>query len=75
MSVEFDGEALYVALDKARRSRRLQWRDIGREASVSSSTFTRLGQGRHVSAQNLTRILLWLGTTDLAPYIVTKESQ
>jgi hypothetical protein len=33
------------------------------------SALTRLGQGAHPSADLLVRLLVWLGTTDLAPYI------
>lgn len=64
-----DPDALYVALDRKRRSRRMQWREIAQEASVSPSTFTRIGQGRRPDADGLVRLMLWLGTTDLAPFI------
>lgn len=68
----FNPEALYVALDRARRERRTTWRGITREAGIRSVNLgTSLGQGKHVSADVLCRLLLWLGTTDLAPYITT----
>ena len=65
-----DVEALYVALDKRRRASHLQWRDIATEAEISASTFSRMGlHGQAPSATNLVRMLLWLGETDLKPYI------
>lgn len=70
-----DPDALYVALDRQRRSRRMQWREAAREAGVSPSTFTRIGQGRRPDADGLVRLLAWLGTTDLAPYITTRPPE
>jgi hypothetical protein len=71
--VTFDVEALYVALDKRRRADHRLWRDIAHEAGISASTFTRMGQGHHPSADNLVKALAWLGETDLKPYI-TEEA-
>lgn len=69
-----DPDALYVALDRQRRRRRMQWRTVATEASVSASTLTRIGQGCRPDANGLVRLLAWLGTTDLAPYITNKET-
>lgn len=70
MSALFDVERLYVTLDARRRKARLQWRDIATETGVSASTFTRMGlHGQNPSVENLTRMLAWLGDTDLKPYI------
>lgn len=66
----FDVGALYAALNARRQLRGILWKDVAREAGVHPSTFTRIGiYGRHPDAENLTRLLLWLGDTDLAPYI------
>ena len=68
----FNVEALYIALDQRRRRERLLWRDIAKAAGCAASTFSRMGlQGLAPNAENLARILLWLGDTDLAPYIKT----
>lgn len=56
----FDPEALYVALDKERRARRITWRVLCREAGVSASTITRIGQGHAPSATALLRFMHWL---------------
>ncbi|HEX8024726.1 MAG TPA: hypothetical protein VF484_00840 [Candidatus Limnocylindrales bacterium] len=68
-----DVEALYVALDKVRRERHLLWRDIAGAAGVSSSTFTRMGlYGQKPNSDGLVRILVWLGDTDVKPYIAVR---
>jgi len=69
--IRLDVDALYVALDRRRRHSRLKWRDVAAQAGISPSTCTRLGQGRRPDADGLVRILAWLNTTDLAPYITT----
>jgi hypothetical protein len=72
----FDVEAFYVALDARRResardeSRRVGWREIGRQLGISSSTFTRIGIHREPpGVAALVKLLVWLGDTDLKPYI------
>lgn len=69
-----DPDALYVALDRQRRQRRMQWRTVAAESGVSPSTLTRIGQARRPDADGLVRLLAWLGTTDLAPFITRAES-
>jgi transcriptional regulator with XRE-family HTH domain len=66
-----DVEALYLRLDRERRTRRIKWRDIANGAGVSPSTLTRIGQGSTPDADALVSLLGWLGETDLAPYITT----
>lgn len=74
-SIRFDVEALYVTLDAERRSRKLRWKDLGKQADVSASTFTRMGLHHQCpDAENLTKILLWLGDTDLKPFIRSEVS-
>ena len=68
-----DCDALYVALDRQRRARRMSWRDVLLGAGIKGpSLATRLGQGHPPAVDNLVRLLTWLGETDLKPYI-TKE--
>lgn len=66
---ELDPDALYVALDRARRARHRRWRDVAIESGVSPSTLTRIGQFKRPDADGLVRLLTWLGTTDIAPFI------
>lgn len=69
MSLFFDADALYVDLDRIRRRRGIRWRALAGEAGVSPSTLTRMAYGNQPSADGLVRLLKWLGTTDLSPYI------
>jgi hypothetical protein len=70
-----DCDALYVALDRQRRARRMSWRAVLLDAGVKGpSLATRLGQGFPPATDNLVRMLLWLGETDLKPYIATGEN-
>lgn len=66
----FDAEALYVAIDRERRARYLSWRGVLREAGIPGVTLiTRMAHGGAPDANNLVRLLLWLGNTDIKPYI------
>jgi transcriptional regulator with XRE-family HTH domain len=67
--IGLDVEELYLALDRARRGGGLRWRDIAREAGVSPSTLTRIGQGKRPDADGLIRLMVWLGTPNIGPYI------
>lgn len=69
MTGRFDPDALYVALDRKRRTARIKWRDVATEAGVSPSTLSRIGQDKRPDVDSLARLLLWLGDTNLAPYI------
>ncbi len=65
----FNVELLYLALDRQRRRRHITWGQIGREAGLPRSVFTRLGRGHPPGVETLARLLLWLGDTDVAPYL------
>lgn len=65
----FDPNQLYEALNRRRRHRHLSWRNVAEEAGISPSTLTRLGYGHRPDATGLVRLLLWLGSTDLEPFI------
>ena len=56
-----DVRALYAALDQARRSRDLSWRGVAREAGVSPSTLTRLGQLKRPDVDSFAALVQWLG--------------
>lgn len=65
-----DTAALYTAVQNRRTSDRLSLRELRHVVGdVSPSTFVRMGKGDQPSADALVRILLYLGTTDLAPFI------
>ena len=57
----FDVAALHAALDSERRFRRLTWKDVAAESSVSASTLTRLSQGRQPDVNSLASLTSWLG--------------
>lgn len=70
--VGFDAEAFYVALDARRRPSGLRWRDVAEQASVARSMLSRLGVHKLCpDVHGLVRLLVWLGDTDLQPYIST----
>jgi hypothetical protein len=59
-----DVEALYTAVDRQRRNRRMTWRNVAHDVGISPSSFTRLGHGLRPDADALMRLLVWLGATD-----------
>lgn len=69
----FDTEALYSRLDRERRAQRLSWRELSRRAHVDPGVTSRLAYGTRPGVDNLVRLLVWLGDTDIRPY-TTKES-
>lgn len=59
--VVFDAEGFYSALDAVRAENEMTWRDVAREARVSPSTLTRLGQGRRPDVDSMARLISWAG--------------
>lgn len=75
-AVRFDPEKLYVALDRRRRELRISGRELCRQVGEHTpSSLTRLGQGRTPSADLLARFLVWLGDTDISPYVSQVEPE
>lgn len=70
-----DHQALDAAVDAERQRRGLSWRQAAAAIGVSPSTFTRIRRGGLPDATALVRILLWLGQTDLGPYIQTSKER
>lgn len=70
---EFDTEALYTAVDRERRRRRLSWPKLAENAGMTHdqgrAAFSRLGRGQLVSVPNLVLIMVWFGQTDLRPFL------
>lgn len=58
---EFDAEGFYNALERTVRSRNTTWRDVGSQTGVSSTTLTRMGQGRKPDAASLAALSAWAG--------------
>src|SRR5258708_16544362 len=56
-----DVEALYGALDPRRKSKKLSWRDVSKEAGVSPSTLTRMAQGKRPDVDGFAALIAWLG--------------
>jgi transcriptional regulator with XRE-family HTH domain len=57
----FDFEGFYRALDATRESRNLNWKQVGEEASVGTSTLARMGQNRRPDADGLAALAAWSG--------------
>jgi len=73
-TVRFDAEKLYAAIDQRRRELRISGREVLRQVGeYTPSSLTRIGHGQHPSADLLVRLLVWLGDTDLRPYITDVE--
>jgi transcriptional regulator with XRE-family HTH domain len=56
-----DVEALYAALDEQRKAKELSWRELAKEAGVSPSTLTRLGQKKRPDVDSFAALIAWLG--------------
>jgi transcriptional regulator with XRE-family HTH domain len=57
----FDNAAFYSALDAARRSRGLNWKEAAAEAEISQSTLTRMAQGKRPDVDSLGALSRWAG--------------
>ncbi|MDB4614255.1 helix-turn-helix transcriptional regulator [bacterium] len=57
----FDAEGFFGALDAHRVSRGMNWRQVATESGVSSSTLTRMAQGRRPDVDTLAALLAWSG--------------
>ena len=57
----FDATGFYAALDSQRQSRRLNWKQVAREAGISASTLTRIAQGKRPDVDSSEQLLAWSG--------------
>lgn len=55
-----DVTALHGALDRARASKDLSWRELARLIGVGASTMSRLAQGQNPDVNAFARIVRWL---------------
>lgn len=53
-------DTLYAALDQKRQMAGLSWRELARSLGISSSTFTRMAQGRRPDVDTFAILLRWL---------------
>lgn len=58
---KIDVAALYGALDAARTTRQLSWRQLAKELDVSPSLLSRLGNGMRPDADGFMTLVNWLG--------------
>lgn len=68
-----DVEALYLRLDKKRRSERLSWRDIANDTGISPSSFSRISRGDGPSTDALVTLMAWLDLTDITELTTTRQ--
>jgi transcriptional regulator with XRE-family HTH domain len=59
MTDRFDSEAFYAALNAARLSRQMTWKEVAEEAGVNASTLSRIGQGANPDVNGLASLLAW----------------
>ena len=57
----FDGSAFYRALDAIVKARKTTWARVAKATSVSSTTLTRMAQGRRPDAASLAALSAWAG--------------
>lgn len=68
--VGFDARALYNELNDRRKKAQMTWRELGAETRVSTSTFVRMSHGGNPDADGLMRMMSWLGTPDITPFLI-----
>ena len=68
----FDAAGFYAALDSQRHSRRLNWKQVARDAGISASTLTRIAQGKRPDVDSLAALLAWSGLK-ADQFVVTDE--
>jgi transcriptional regulator with XRE-family HTH domain len=59
MAENFDAEAFYAAVNAARLSRQMTWKDVAQETGVAASTLSRMGQGAKPDVNGLAALLKW----------------
>lgn len=70
----FDSDGFYSALDAARRSRELNWKQVAAQSGVSASTLTRMAQGARPDVDSLAALAAWSGL-DADDYIRSDETE
>lgn len=70
-----DVPALYAALDAARRSKKISWRDLAASAGVSASTLSRMAIGKRPDVDSYAKLVTWLGVSAQAFIRPPQEDQ
>ena len=61
MSICFNSEGFYSAVDETRKMRNATWKKVAAETGVSASTFTRMKQGRRPDVDTMAKLIAWSG--------------
>jgi transcriptional regulator with XRE-family HTH domain len=69
---QVDTEALYVRLDKRRRTERMSWRAVGRETGITISTLSRIAHGHQIHGDALVTLMAWADLTDITELTRTR---
>lgn len=59
MAEHFDNEAFYAALNAARLSKQMTWKDVAEATGIAASTLSRMGQGASPDVNGLGALLKW----------------
>lgn len=59
MADKFDSDAFYAALNAARLSRQMTWKEVAEETGIAASTLSRMGQGANPDVNGLAALLKW----------------
>ncbi len=66
----FDLRALAASVEARRRSRNVSYGLVAREAGISAQNLAqRLERCGSLDSETFVRLLLWLGETDVGPYV------
>ncbi len=57
----FDAEGFYAAIAATVVARGVTWKQVGRETGISTTTLTRMAQGRRPDAASLAALSAWAG--------------
>lgn len=59
--MNLDEQAFFAAVERRRRQEGLSWRELGRQLSLSPSTFSRLSRGSRPDLDTFLALVGWLG--------------
>jgi transcriptional regulator with XRE-family HTH domain len=59
----FDNDAFFAALDSQRMARKVTWKKVAEESTVSASTLTRIAQGKRPDVDSLGALCSWASLT------------
>ena len=72
----FDNSGFYNALDSTRQARELNWKQVSEQSGISSSTLTRIAQGKRPDVDGLAALAAWasLNTDDFMRSMTPKTT-